>query len=182
MILTMVSAERQAYLREYYQKHKAKMNAQAKAWGEAHRARICEIKRKWKVGNPDYDREYYLAHKEKYVHTPEENRKWREAHLEYFVKYRQEHKKEKNEEWHRWRARKYDNGPFEWISRQAVWERDKGICGICHQPAEESNWHLDHIVPLSKGGLHLYANVQVSHPLCNESKGANEDGLRPECR
>jgi 5-methylcytosine-specific restriction endonuclease McrA len=31
---------------------------------------------------------------------------------------------------------------------------------------------MDHVVPLARGGDHLYSNVAVSHPLCNRRKGA----------
>jgi 5-methylcytosine-specific restriction endonuclease McrA len=57
------------------------------------------------------------------------------------------------------------------VSRRVVWERDKGICGICGEPADRKLWHLDHITPLVLGGLHCYENVQVSHPRCNMAKG-----------
>lgn len=60
----------------------------------------------------------------------------------------------------------------ETVQRVVVWERDKGVCGICGRPADAASWHLDHIVPLSRGGPHSYANTQVSHPFCNLSKGA----------
>jgi 5-methylcytosine-specific restriction endonuclease McrA len=32
--------------------------------------------------------------------------------------------------------------------------------------------HLDHIVPLARGGEHSYANTQPAHPTCNRRKGA----------
>lgn len=57
------------------------------------------------------------------------------------------------------------------VLRQLVWERDEGVCGICHLPADRDDWHLDHVIPLSKGGPHTYGNTQVSHPTCNLSKG-----------
>jgi 5-methylcytosine-specific restriction endonuclease McrA len=60
------------------------------------------------------------------------------------------------------------------IDRQTVWLRDEGICGICDRPAEQQNFHIDHIKPISKGGLHRYANVQVAHPACNHEKHAKE--------
>lgn len=60
----------------------------------------------------------------------------------------------------------------EYVSRNAVFERDGGICGICHEAADPANWHLDHVMPLARGGEHSYANVQVAHPFCNISKGA----------
>lgn len=36
--------------------------------------------------------------------------------------------------------------------------------------------HLDHIVPLSKGGKHSYANSQPAHASCNLQKGDKLDG------
>jgi 5-methylcytosine-specific restriction endonuclease McrA len=33
--------------------------------------------------------------------------------------------------------------------------------------------HLDHIVPLSKGGTHTWANVALTHGACNQKKGTN---------
>lgn len=56
------------------------------------------------------------------------------------------------------------------IYRKVVWERDCGICHLCGTVAELDNWHLDHIVPLSRGGMHSYENVAVSHPACNLRK------------
>ena len=58
------------------------------------------------------------------------------------------------------------------VYRSVVFKRDKGRCGICRRKVDPANWHLDHIVPISRGGEHSYANVQVAHPFCNVSKGA----------
>lgn len=58
------------------------------------------------------------------------------------------------------------------VDRAKVWARDLGRCGICGRPCEAAAWHLDHIIPLSKGGTHEYANVQVAHPKCNMHKSA----------
>lgn len=58
------------------------------------------------------------------------------------------------------------------VDPEAVWERDSGVCGICGEPADVADWHLDHVIPLAAGGEHSHANVQVSHPACNRSKGA----------
>lgn len=61
---------------------------------------------------------------------------------------------------------------IETFSKEEIWERDRGICGICGLPANEDYWHLDHVIPLSRGGNHTRKNVQVSHPNCNLSKKA----------
>ncbi len=56
------------------------------------------------------------------------------------------------------------------VDRLTVLARDKSVCGLCGEMID-GDFHVDHIVPLSKGGLHSYANVQAAHPLCNIRKG-----------
>lgn len=46
-----------------------------------------------------------------------------------------------------------------------------GLCGICSQEVKDK-YHIDHILPLSKGGLHAQVNLQITHPKCNLSKGS----------
>lgn len=70
------------------------------------------------------------------------------------------------------RARGADGAFFEVVNPGVVYDRDGGVCGICDGwvfAGEE--WHIDHIHPLSKGGAHSYANVQLAHAFCNLSKG-----------
>jgi len=66
----------------------------------------------------------------------------------------------------------------EQIVYRDVFDRDGWICGLCSEhvdPATE--WpdplspSLDHILPLSKGGPHAMANVQLAHLGCNVKKG-----------
>lgn len=61
------------------------------------------------------------------------------------------------------------------IDRMLVWKRDHGICYICKIPANKNNWHMDHKIPLIKGGSHTYDNVGVS-PSCNLRKGVKING------
>jgi len=76
------------------------------------------------------------------------------------------------------RARK-KNATIEHVNHSAVMGRDDWLCGICGDPVDSSlQWpdpgsaSLDHIIPLSKGGAHSYANTQCAHLRCNLSKGA----------
>jgi 5-methylcytosine-specific restriction endonuclease McrA len=32
--------------------------------------------------------------------------------------------------------------------------------------------HIDHVIPLARGGEHSYANAQAAHGPCNMRKGA----------
>ena len=63
------------------------------------------------------------------------------------------------------------------ITIDKLYERDRGICGICGKPVDmsaDSNSNeygsIDHIVPLAKGGKHTWDNVQLAHRSCNSEK------------
>lgn len=63
----------------------------------------------------------------------------------------------------------------------AVWERDAGICYLCLKPVslDKMSPHpdapsLDHVVALSRGGPHNFANLALAHLRCNIRKS---DGL-----
>lgn len=71
------------------------------------------------------------------------------------------------------KRRTQETGAFDHnIDRAFVFEYYGGICHICQTPADPTDWHLDHVVPLARGGRHHYDNVNVSHPTCNLRKGA----------
>ena len=60
-----------------------------------------------------------------------------------------------------------------------------GVCGICGLPVPETveannQWAatVDHIIPLSKGGLHKKSNCQLAHRLCNSIKLDTVDDFR----
>lgn len=80
----------------------------------------------------------------------------------------------------KWRAHKLKrraqqrNLPAESISPQAIFERDGWSCGICRQDIDPDDRYpdpgsasVDHVIPLSLGGHHVWSNVQASHLLCN---------------
>lgn len=63
------------------------------------------------------------------------------------------------------------------VNRAQVYERDHWTCQLCREPVmrHEVVPHpqaptLDHIVPLSRGGTHEPANVQLAHYRCNSIK------------
>ena len=87
--------------------------------------------------------------------------RWKANHPEH-----QQKIERKSEE--RRRARKLDQF-IEDIDRDTVYEMHGGMCGICEQFIM-GKFHVDHVIPLSKGGMHGYVNVQPAHPKCNEEK------------
>jgi 5-methylcytosine-specific restriction endonuclease McrA len=64
------------------------------------------------------------------------------------------------------------------VDPMQVFERDNWICQLCNHPVSKIRdkrfidiASLDHIIPLSKGGQHSYANTQLAHLNCNIRKG-----------
>lgn len=56
-------------------------------------------------------------------------------------------------------------------------DRDAMICHICRRAVSERDLHFDHVIPLSRGGPHVTANIAVSHARCNLRKGATVASL-----
>lgn len=84
------------------------------------------------------------------------------------------------------RARRY-GVPVEPFDKWKVYDRDGWICQVCLRPVDKGlSWphtesaSLDHITPLSRGGGHVRANVQLAHLGCNIAKGAPLDAVRQE--
>ncbi len=63
------------------------------------------------------------------------------------------------------------NAFIENIDKKELWRRDNKECQICHEPIKLDDVTLDHVIPLSRGGLHEYANIVCSHEACNLLKG-----------
>lgn len=114
--------------------------------------------------------------------TGKNNAKWRaanpDAHLRHYAEREvpAEESVARRVRWHAWRARQY--GAFvEDVHPLVLLERDDGVCGICGDDVDPFCFDIDHVVPISRGGEHSYANTQVAHRSCNSSKKASMPGL-----
>lgn len=82
------------------------------------------------------------------------------------------------------RRRAFKAGAFvEKVDRNVVFERDNWRCHLCGKSiSRRSSWpdplspSIDHIVPLSMGGDHSYANIAAAHYSCNAAKGNRGGG------
>jgi len=50
-------------------------------------------------------------------------------------------------------------------------QRDGDICYLCGLKMPHGDMTIDHVVPLSKGGLDAMINYKLTHELCNVEKG-----------
>lgn len=129
----------------------------------------------WAKNNPEKVRQKDLRYAE--THKEKLNEKKR--------RYRQEHPEKSREQSSRRRARQYGFGytyfnESDVISSNTV--EDALPCHICSEPIDlsaprhigEEGWekglHLDHLVPLAKGGTHTPDNIRPAHGLCNLKK------------
>ncbi len=86
-----------------------------------------------------------------------------------FARYKKRHKDKVNALNQRRRAMKLSVF-VEDVNPNTLYQMHGGACGICKEFII-GDFHVDHIVPLSRGGLHSYANTQPAHAACNLSKG-----------
>lgn len=66
---------------------------------------------------------------------------------------------------------------FDPLLKETLFQDQNGMCAICQQSIDgsrlaETNYvHIDHIVPHAKGGPTTRDNAQLTHAVCNLSKG-----------
>jgi len=158
-----------------------KKKISAEQYNKQHATERAAHRAKRKISHPDYFREHYARNKEKrkaeavawYRANAERTRTLQKVSAAKRRRERPEHVKAIGRRL-RAKRRAIEKRVFvEVVDAQAVFTRDAGICGICQAAVDPaSQWEIDHIVPISKGGLHAYANVQLAHRRCNRAKGA----------
>ena len=66
----------------------------------------------------------------------------------------------------------FGRAPIPLAIRQQVFERDGRRCSYCNRPIEWSDYHCDHVEPVSRGGSGDPANLAASCVACNLAKAA----------
>lgn len=74
------------------------------------------------------------------------------------------------------RRARIKGGEWEKINRAAIIARDNSRCHLCGRKCKPHEIELDHLIPVSKGGPHIAANLAVAHASCNR---ARRDGRLP---
>ncbi len=145
------------YRKAYHAKHRERENAQSSAaYYRNKEQRALEAK------------ERYLRNKEKTIAKVRERER---AGLNLDLAKLKARQRRKNKA----KKARRRNAFIECVEGYVVFELCEGICGICGDPILE-DFHVDHIIPLSRGGEHSYANTQAAHPLCNIKKGNKLEG------
>lgn len=141
---------RKSYLREYQ-----------RVWYALNRHTVAQQRKKFRVQNPEHKtlqaRRYYTKNKE--------------SHRLAMKKWAAENPEKARYISHDYRVRRrgQKSGKIYW---DEVWNRFTGSCPLCTKPLHigVQKFHMDHIHPLSQGGLHATHNLQVVHSTCNLRK------------
>lgn len=144
-----------------------KCNNLAKSWRERNPERTKEISRGCYARNPEKAKAIIYA--------------WRSEHPDHVRKYLSD--------WHdanpmkareytaRRRSRKLAaEGTHGASDIDRIFKAQNGRCAMpwCRGKLKVGEWHVDHIVALSKGGTNWPSNLQIVHDVCNLQKSAKD--------
>lgn len=146
------------YNRNMPQKVKDKKRARDKKWYEKNKERIAKATRKRYEKNRD---EILRKGRERYQRNKQRLKGVRK-------KWEQNNKAVRREITTRRRTRKLNNGIFK-VTNKELNKMLNSLCYICQEAKCE---HIDHIIPISKGGTHSIGNLAPSCKSCNLRKGA----------
>ena len=162
------------YNRAYYDKNADAMRARSRKYHQEHDTENREKKRA-------YDREYSrnnAAKKRQYAarfraERPEYMVKWRSINAERLREWRRspDGKAAGSAIAHRRRARKLEaGGSFTAADIEAIRVAQGNRCYLCGKKLKK--YHVDHFIPLAKGGTNDPGNLRLACPKCNQSKNA----------
>lgn len=97
-------------------------------------------------------------------------RKYKDQRLAQSAVYRKQHPEIYREAWRRHKAQKLAAQIEPSILINAALKRNKHVCYWCGCRLPITGWHVDHVVPLTRGGGHSASNVVKSCVRCNTSK------------
>lgn len=68
-------------------------------------------------------------------------------------------------------ATRHSRDPVSPTQRAAIYKRDGGVCSYCRKTLEPfGEWHIDHVIPVRKGGSSEPGNLALSCKPCNRKK------------
>ena len=137
-------------------------------WWAANAEKNREIGRLWREANPEkvreHSRRWFAANPEK---SREANRRWFAANPEKFREYAA-----------RRRVRLEGNGVYV-VSDKDMRRLQQQPCAHSHLSPCDGDMHLDHVIPVSRGGTHGIGNLQI---LCQRHNISKHDRLEAEAR
>lgn len=137
-------AQARAYNRDYYAQHPEVFAAKY----QENRDELIARKRAARAANPGSE--------------TENSRRWRREHPEQWALRNRENQR---------RRRARDEDPVDYA---AILAEHGMVCHICGgEIASLADLHMEHVIPLARGGRHHRNNIRPAHALCNLRKGVS---------
>lgn len=170
------------YRREHRRKNPEKVRASARAYRAAHKDKVKQYNARALLrikSDPELLAKYIAYRESKKAAQSERDRKRHEERREERIaaarKWNLENKERrrsiKRAENARRRAKAQGGDPH-----RLIWEWQQSAKKICYWCGVKCahNFHIDHYVPLARGGRHEVANLVISCPSCNNRKRAKD--------
>jgi len=192
-------AKRKACTAKWKKANPDKVKAMGCAYRKANREKTNAANSAWRKANPDKGRATTATWREKNkkrvkelqaVRSAKHYALNREKAISGSTKYHAEHPeqvkatrsrwKKKHPEkvriaYHNYQANKRKNGGKVSLGfAEKLLIRQKGRCAVCKKSLKKTGYHLDHIVPLARGGKNEDRNIQATCPKCNMEKNAKD--------
>ncbi len=144
--------------RAYRAANLEKITERQRAYRAANQEKQAATYRAWRAANPGYDAAWRAANPEKVA--------------AYYRAYQTAHPEKAAAKNRNRKARKKGNGGTHTAADiQDQYDRQKGRCYYCKKKVGDT-YHVDHVVPLAKGGSNGPENLVVTCPECNLAKGS----------
>lgn len=140
----------------YYIENKERENANSRTYYARNKDRRQRQGKEYRANNPDDVRMG--------------NARWRHANPSYASQHRLDNAPKYRVYRENRRAREA-NGVLSRNIVERLYERQRGMCACC-SVALGDRYHLDHVIPLSRGGSNTDDNVQLLLDKCNARKGS----------
>ena len=151
-----------------YQQNREQILEKNRRWREANPDKVAALNRLWRKNNPERAKANHLRYRDSHrEQINARNAKWAAANPDKRTSCSAVR-----------RARKNGNkvGDLAAINsfRKKVYSKLKIRCYWCREYVLRKDRHIDHIVPLAKGGPHAEWNLCCACGTCNDRKGAKD--------